>query len=275
MNASELYKAGKLAEAIDAQLQDVKKNPADHGKRLFLFELLAFAGDLDRARKQIDVIQYHEPERDTMVLTYRKVLDSETARRRLFAEGLKPQFLAKPPEHVELRLEAVNRLREGRVAEAAKVLAQAQEKTPTVKGHLNDKPFVGLRDADDLFSGILEVFSQGNYFWLPMEQVDALSVSAPKYPRDLLWAPGYLAVVDGPSGDVFLPTLYPGSHENADTAVKLGRVTDWKAAEPGPVLGLGARVFVVDHGEADQPGDVGLLEWRQLEVDEQPAAPSA
>lgn len=264
MNASDLYKAGKLQEAIDAQLQEVKKAPADHGKRLFLFELLAFAGELDRARKQIDVIQYNEPDRDLMVLSYRKNLDSETARRKLFSDGLKPHFLAPPPEHVHLRLEAVNRLREGKTAEAAETLARAQEKTPPVKGTLNDKPFSLLRDADDLFAGILEVFSQGNYFWLPLEQIDALSVNPPKYPRDLLWAPGYLAVVDGPSGDVFLPTVYPNSYQHSDPQIKMGRATDWNAAEPGPVLGVGSRLFLLDEG------DIPLLEWRQLEIDEAP-----
>ena len=51
MNANELFQAGKLQEAIDTQIAQVKANPADQGKRLFLFELLAFAGELDRARR--------------------------------------------------------------------------------------------------------------------------------------------------------------------------------------------------------------------------------
>jgi len=39
MSASELFKAGKLQEAIDAQLKEVKNKPADQSERLFLFEL--------------------------------------------------------------------------------------------------------------------------------------------------------------------------------------------------------------------------------------------
>src|SRR5262249_24875746 len=151
---------------IDAQIQEVKANPADHGKRLFLFELLAFAGDLERAKRQIDAIQYGEMERDTAVLAYRKLLDSEEKRRRLFAAGLKPEVLKEPPEPLLLRLEAVNRLRENRPAEAAELLAKAQG--PAVKGTLNDKPFESLRDCDDLFAGVLEVMSQGKYYWLPL-----------------------------------------------------------------------------------------------------------
>jgi len=56
MNATDLFKAGRLQAAIDAQIQEVKAKPADHGRRLFLFELCAFAGDLERARRQIDAL---------------------------------------------------------------------------------------------------------------------------------------------------------------------------------------------------------------------------
>ncbi len=114
MNAGDLFKAGKLSEAVDAQLKEVKAKPADHGQRLFLFELLAFAGDLDRAQRQIEAINYNDMELDAAVLAYRRLLDSERARRRLFSESLVPKFFGDQPEHVKLRLEAVNRLRENR-----------------------------------------------------------------------------------------------------------------------------------------------------------------
>ncbi len=260
MSATELYKAGKLQEAIDAQIKEVKANAADHSRRLFLFELLAFAGDLEKARRQIDAIQYGELELDAAVLTYRKLLDAEEARRRLFRDGVKPQFLKDPPEHVNLRLEALNRLREKRPAEAAETLNRAAEAAATVQGELNDKPFAALRDCDDLFGPVMEVFGQGSYFWVPLEQVDTLSMNPPRFPRDLLWRPAHLEVKDGPSGDVFLPAVYPGSYENPDNQIKLGRATDWKSEQDGPVLGIGLRTFLVDEDA------VGLLEWRQLEI---------
>jgi type VI secretion system protein ImpE len=258
MNASELLQAGNLQEAIDAQLKEVKARPADHGKRLFLFELLAFAGDLDRARRQIDAIKYDDLERDTAVLAYRKLLDAEQARRRLFSDGQLPQFLVAPPDHIRLRLDAVNRLREKRYSEAAELLAKAAEAAPAIQGQLNENPFTSLRDCDDLFAGVLEVLSQGNYFWLPFEQISTLAMNAPKFPRDLLWVPAHLEVREGPSGDVFLPALYSASYAHADDKVKLGRITDWKSDEGGPVLGVGLRMFLVDD-EA-----VSLPEWREL-----------
>lgn len=258
MDAGGLFKAGKLQEAIEAQIQVVKSQPADNAKRMFLFELLAFSGELERAGRQIDAVKYDEIELETEVMKYRKLLEAEQARRRLFTEGLSPKFLIEPaPEHVRHRLQAVNRLREGDLAGAAERLAAANEASPAVHGKLNDKPFAELRDCDDLFSHVLEVMAHGNYYWVPLEQVEILAMNAPKVPRDLLWVAARIEL-EGVAGDVFLPALYPGSHEHPDPQVQLGRMTDWKAPEGGPVLGVGSRLFLADEDE------IGLLEWREL-----------
>jgi type VI secretion system protein ImpE len=258
MSATELFKAGHLQDTINAQIQEVKASPADQGKRLFLFELLAFAGDLDRARRQIEALKYNELELESAALNYRKLLDAEEARRRVFRDGVMPQFLVPPPEHLRDRLEAINSLRAGKVAEAGELLRQADEAAPALKGELNGKPFSTLRDCDDLFGPVLEVMAHGDYYWLPLEQVDALTMNPPKFPRDLLWVPAKLSVRDGPAGDVYLPALYPGTHEHADDQVRLGRATDWTQPDPGPVRGVGLRMFLADDDA------LSLLEWRQL-----------
>ena len=260
MNPGELFKAGRLQEALAAQTQEVKSKPADLGKRLFLFELLAFAGDLDRARRQAAAVTYDDPDLETAAAAYRKLIDAEEARRALFRDGAAPQFLADPPAHVARRLEALNRLREGRPAEAAAELAKAESERPAVAGLLNGKAFDHLRDCDDLLSGVLEVMAKDKYYWVPLEQVESLAANAPAAPRDLLWLPAHLQIREGPEGDVFLPTLYPNSHEHPDEAVKLGRSTDWAGAEGGPVRGVGLKMFLC--GDDDVP----ILAWRQLEM---------
>lgn len=260
MNANELYKAGKLQDAIAAQTQEVKSNPGDQSRRLFLFEMLVFAGEIDRARKQLDVLKYDEMELESAVASYRKLLDSEEKRRKLFSQGLKPEFLAEAPEHLQLRLEAVNRLREKQPAEAAKLLEEASAKAPAIKGQLNGKPFDSLRDADDLFGGVLEVLAQGNYYWLPLEQIETLAMKPPRYPRDLIWIPARLDL-EASSGEVFLPAIYPGTYERPDEQLKLGRGVDWQGAEGEPVRGVGLRMFLA--GDAD----INILEWRELKID--------
>jgi type VI secretion system protein ImpE len=261
MTAAELYKAGKLAEAIDAQIQEVKSNPGDHSRRLFLFELLAFAGELDRARKQIDAIQYGDLALDAAVLSYAQLLDCESKRRKLFTDGLKPEFFAEPPEHIGWRLEAVNRLREKNQAEAHALLEKANAAIHARKGTLNTRPFTAFRDCDDLFAGVLEVMAHGNYYWVAIEQVRSVASVGPKFPRDLLWLPAKLEMADA-LGDVFLPAVYPFSHESSDNQIKLGRSTDWKAPEGGPVLGVGLRTYLVDDDA------LPILEWKQLEFED-------
>jgi type VI secretion system protein ImpE len=257
MNATDLFKSGKLQAALDAQLQDVKAHPADQNKRLFLFELACFTGDLDRAHRQIDLIQYDDPEVAAALQTYRAMLNAEQARRRLFSAGQAPKSLAPHPEHVAQRLQALNLLRANQTAEAGTILAAINLAAPSLKGTFNDKPFDSIRDADDLFGTVLEVLAHGEYYWVPLEQVQTLTMNPPKYPRDLLWRPARLEM-EGAAGDVFLPVLYPGTHEKSDEQLLLGRTTDWVGSEGAPVRGVGARTFMVgDDG-------VGLLEFRQL-----------
>ena len=229
MTASDAFKAGKLSEAMDLQLAVVKADPADHGKRLFLFELSAFAGDWDRARRQIDVVKYDDPDLERATEMYRRVLDAEDARRKLFTDGVQPSFLGDPPEDIAFRLDALRKLRDGKPDEAAAILAEANAKLPDVSGTLNGAAFTGLRDADDLFAGVLEVLARGSYFWVPLSQVESISANPPRYPRDTIWLPVKIVTTTGESGDVFLPALYPGSSTHADIAVKLGRATDWAA----------------------------------------------
>lgn len=265
MNAEEAYQAGRLQEAVDAQIQAVKANPGDAAGRLFLFELLAFTGDLERARRQIDAVEFGDPDRDMAVLSYRQLLQAEEARRKVFAQGTAPEFLIEPPAAVRRRLEAADRLRQGQHAEAAEILAEADAASAPVRGKLNGKPFEGLRDCDDLLGPVLEVMAKGKYFWIPLEQVESLAVNEPRFPRDLVWSRAFLVMRDGPAGDLFLPTLYPGSHEQADDRIRLGRMTDWKTPDVGPVQGLGLRMFLV----GEDP--MTVLEWRQLEIDPPPA----
>lgn len=256
MNAAELYRTGSLTGAIEAQIQNVKNRPADQNARMFLFELLAFTGDWDRAQKHIEIIKFPEMELLAAVDSYRKLLDSERIRARVFSEGIAPKFIVDPPEHLTLRLEALQQLRGGNAAAAKEIYARAEAAAPAFSGKVNDKPCDLFRDCDDRFGPVLEVMTLGSYFWAPLDQVEELTVTAPKYPRDLVWISGHLKMRNGPEGDVFLPVRYPGSTAHAEPKVQLGRMTDWSADDP--VCGVGARLFLC----GDDP--LPLTELRSL-----------
>lgn len=265
MNATELFKAGRLSDAIAAQVQEVRSHPTDQNRRLFLFELLAFSGDLERARKQIDALDYQEPSLQNAAAQLRALLDAEGHRRKVFAEGISPEFFGEPTPDMKLRLEAIGHLRLGQPTEAAKLIHEANALLPHIRGQFNGSDFDGFRDADDLLAGVLEVMAQGRYYWVGLGQVLSVAANPPRFPRDTLYFPARLELEDQ-AGEVFLPTLYPGSYAHEDEQVRLGRVTDWKEVEGEVVLGVGSHDFLV----GEQP--VGLLEWRQLVFETNPGA---
>ena len=93
MTARELFDAAKLNDAIAAALEDVKKAPTDTGKRGFLAELLCFAGDLERADKQLDALGHQDPQVMVGVSLFRQLIRAEQARQQFYTEGRLPEFL--------------------------------------------------------------------------------------------------------------------------------------------------------------------------------------
>ena len=61
MTAKELFQAGKLKEAVQALSAELRDNPTDARRRTFLFELLCFSGDFDRAEKHLGILSEAGP----------------------------------------------------------------------------------------------------------------------------------------------------------------------------------------------------------------------
>lgn len=266
MKAKEFLDAGQLSAAIEQTNQEVRSHPTDPRQRTFLFELLCFAGDYQRAERQLDIIAQQQARAEVGVQVYRNVLVAESTRHRLFSEGLRPGFLFDPPPYVHLHLEAMNRLREDRPAEAMALLEESERSRPRLRGRLDGQAFEDFRDSDALLEPFLEVFFHSDYLWLPFEQIRHLSICAPERLRDLLWIPARFESHSGLAGEVFLPVLYPGSSEHPNDLVRLGRMTDWKAVGEGLVLGVGQRLFYVDDEEK------AMLEVREVAFEAQASA---
>jgi type VI secretion system protein ImpE len=162
-----------------------------------------------------------------------------------------------------LHLEASICLREGSQDEAVGLLASAEAERPRVVGTCNGRAFEDLRDLDDLTAGVFEVLtSNGKYYWIPIERVEQVEFRAPERTRDLLWRRARMIVRDGPDGEVFLPTLYAGSHAEPGDRFRLGRATDWRGGEGEPVRGIGQRTFLV--GDEACP----IMELETLTIDD-------
>jgi type VI secretion system protein ImpE len=238
VSADELFRAGKLEDAIELLGVKLRSDPADAQQRTFLFELLCFAGAHDRADKQLDVLAGISREAGMGALLYRAALHAERTRQEMFLKGAFPQ--GGPTPH-------------------------------TVSGTLNGQPFQELVDADARVGARLEVFAAGQYLWLPFEHIATVRQAPPKKLRDLMWSPA--VVRTGPGfrgvelGEVLLPVLAPLSWQHPDVAVRLGRVTEWAETDDRPPVPVGQKLLLVD-GE-----EFPLLELRELDIT--PTAASA
>jgi type VI secretion system protein ImpE len=229
MNARELFQAGKLNEAVQALGAEVRDNPTDVRRRTFLFELLCFQGEYDRAEKHLNILADATPDSRAGAILYFSALHAERLRKEIFEKHDYPQTPAIANER---------------------------------GGSLNGKPFETFEDADPRVGARLELFAAGAYLWIPLAHVESIETEAPKRLRDLLWMPALVRT--GPAfkgtelGEVLLPVLAPLSAGRPDDNVRLGRVTEWVEVN-GMAVPFGQRVFDVD-GE-----EVPILEIRKLE----------
>jgi type VI secretion system protein ImpE len=228
MDALSLYRAGHLREAIEALGDELKKQPLDTKRRTFLFELLCFAGEYDRATKHLDILSGASPEAASGAMLYRSALHAERERQDMFARNSLPMG----GEH------------------------------PSSPGELNGEPFTGLSDADPRIGENLEAFIAGSYTWIPFAYIESIETEPPKRLRDLLWMPAILhATADfrlQDLGEVLLPVISPLSWKHADDAVRLGRATVW---EDDPQYGeapVGQKLLL--RGDIEEP----ILEMRKL-----------
>jgi type VI secretion system protein ImpE len=259
--AKQLFDQGKLDEAVAAALEDVRARPRDHGARLCLSDLLCFAGELERADKQLDALATLDPKASLPVALGRQIIRGEIARQDFYRIGRVPEFIGEVSPDLRQRLQASILLREGNAAEAGRLLATAEAAREPQKGTCDGHRFEALRDLDDLTASVLEVVtSTGKYFWIGLEQIVRLEFAPPKTVRDLIWRQAELEVHKGPEGVVYIPVMYPGSAQHPDGAVRLGRMTVWQESdEAAPVRGQGQRTWLIDDEER------GILELTSVE----------
>jgi type VI secretion system protein ImpE len=266
MNALESFNAGALSQAMDTIGAEIKSNPADPKRRTFLFELLCFSGDLDRAGKQLEVIAQQGAESEVAVQHYRQALQAETARRQVFAGNGIPGLPKQIPSYTGLHLKAIQCLHEGKNGEAIALLEEAVASYPSLQGELNGTKFESLSDCDDVLGPFLEVLVGPSYSWVPWESIESVQVAPPKYLRDLIWLPAQIDLIVGSLGQVFLPCLYPGSYGSSSDPVKLGRLTEWQTAVEGLSLGLGQKLLAVDDLEIPF-AEIRTIEFTTIEPD--------
>jgi len=235
MNARQLFQAGRLDEAIDALGAEVRDNPTDAQRRAFLFELLCFAGQYERAEKHLNVLGSGGRNAEMGALLYHAALHAERLRQDMFEKQSFPVSSAK-----------------------------------VVGGTINGQPFETITDGDPRIGPRLEVFAAGQYMWLPFEHIDSVKCQAPKQLRDLLWAPAIVRPAETfkglEMGEAMLPAIAPLTWRDPDPEVRLGRKTNWAEVSDGDQAPVGQKMLLVDDEEFP------ILELRELEITHVPAS---
>jgi type VI secretion system protein ImpE len=229
MTPQELYQDGRLREAITALGGELKKNPLDAKRRTFLFELLLFAGEYDRAEKQLEVLAGAGVEAAAGTLLYRSALYAERTRRDMFDRGETPKV----------------------------------EPTVAAPGLWNGQPFQTFEDSDPRIGGNLEVYIAGSYTWIPTMYLRRLVLQRPTSLRDLMWI--QVRIETTPEfriqeiGEVLIPAIAPLSFRHPEEQVQLGREAAWEENARHGQIPYGAKLMVIDGV------DVPLMEIRSLE----------
>lgn len=271
LNAS--LAAGDPKAALVALQSEVRANPADSKRRVFLFQLLCVLGQWPRALNQLDVALQMDALVLPMAQTYREVISCERLRAEVFAGRKVPLLFGEPEPWVALLIEALLRDGQGEHDNARKLRDQAFEDAPAAAGRVDGEPFEWIADADMRLGPVLEAVVNGKYYWVPFNRLARVDIEAPVDLRDTVWAPAHLLFENGGDAVALIPTRYPGTEASEDGLLLLSRKTEWAEPLPGFFTGLGQRVF------AASGGDKSLLDVRQIEwdvvADDTPAAAGA
>ncbi len=267
MNTAELLQEGRLADAIAAQIAAVKADPLDEEQRYLLFALFGFAGDWERAGRQLNALGMKDRKLNAAAMVYAGLLESENERRAVFQGTAQPVLPPETSDHIQQRLAVVAAVASEQFAEANTMLESVVETCPTLSGRINGKEFKGFRDLDDTLGSVLEVMAGGHYLWMPFEQIVKLELQPPKHLLDLLWLPATLDDTRGVQAFVHLPVCYCDSAASEDQLIQLGRKTDWLDQGGFFYRGLGQRLFAF-LADGQQQSELTILDVRTLEFDQ-------
>jgi type VI secretion system protein ImpE len=258
--ALELLKQSDAQGALKALQADIRSNPADAKKRIFLFQLLCVLGQWERALNQLTAIGEMDASALPMVQTYREAIKCEMLRSEVFAGKKVPMLFGQPDTWTALLIEALLRDGKGEHAEARQLRDQAFEQAPACTGTVDGQAFTWLADADMRLGPVLEAVVNGKYYWIPLDRLATVQIEAPADLRDQVWMPANFLFVNGGESVGLIPTRYVGSFESGDGALALARKTEWQESLPGFYTGLGQRLLTTDLG------DLALMDVRRIDI---------
>ena len=262
--ARELLRAGELTAALTVLQDQVRADPSNAEKRVFMFQLLSVLGQWERAATQLEVAAQLDASTLAMVQMYREALKCEALRVDVFAGRKSPLIFGQPEEWLALLIEAL--LVGEHPAQSDALRAKALELAPPSSGSLNGERFEWLADADSRIGPVCEAIINGRYYWVPFARLSRVDIEAPTDLRDVAWTPAHFQFTNGGEVVGIIPSRYPGSETAEDATLCLARKTSWLQLRPEVFEGLGQRLLATDAGEYP------LFDVRTIVLDEAPSA---
>lgn len=249
MQAEELLRQGRPAEALEKLQEEVRNAPSDAKLRVFLFQLYCVLGQWERAMTQLNVAADLDAQYLLMANICRPALNCEALRADIWAGTRSPLILGEPNEWMGWILQANQMALQGHDDASQELRDRAFERAPAIPGTVNEQPFEWIADADPRLGPILEVIVNGAYYWAPFANIREIRIEAPADLRDIVWTPAEFTWTNGGTAAGLIPTRYPGSERSGEGAILLSRRTEWIERGGGLHEGLGQRLLITDEAE--------------------------
>jgi type VI secretion system protein ImpE len=252
--ADDLLRAGDLDGARRVLVEIARRVPGDVPTRLFLWQLLAIAGEWTKAKGQLATLAQLSPEAQMLSVVYGQALDAEATRTAVFS-GTQRAVIHGGIEWAGGIAEALELEANGDAAQAAALRAASFDDAPDTPGSIDGATIDWIADADPRFGPTIEAIVGGQYGLLPFAAIERLEFEGAKDLRDLVWYPVELTLKAGARLAALLPVRYPGIAD--DPAERFARATGWD--DHG--RGSGQRLWTASDGQ-----DRGLLSVRSVEL---------
>lgn len=258
MHADELLRNGDIGGARALLADELRRAPSNVKARQFFWQLIAVAGEWDKAENQLRTLASVNPSAMMLATVYGQVLAAERKRAAVMSGQQLPVSLVGTEPWVDGLLNALHLHARGE-AEAAAILESALASAPETPGRLNGESFSWIADGDLRFGPMLELIIGDNYGLVPFAAISRISATGPRDLRDTIWLPVEITLKSGQTSMAFAPAIYPGTQANAEADCLLGRTTNW-IEQRGIEVGIGQRLLTSDGPEC------GILELRELVI---------
>ncbi len=260
-DADARWREGDIDGARAALVARVKAAPADVPTRMFLFQLMALAGDWDKARLQLETLARLSPASQMLAVAYGQAIDAERQRAAAMAGEVEVPVLARVGDWINDLAAALGHAARGEADAAAARREAALDAAPDTAGSIEIAgeaeaiAFDWIADTDARFGPAAEAIIGGRWGLLPFDAVEQLTSAGAADLRDTIWFPAEIRLRAGGSVAALLPARYPGSHAAAEIGHIMGTRTDWDARGHG----IGQHVLMTSGG-----AEFGLTAIRRL-----------